>query len=104
MTNQIASLTEILDRYRDAGAGQPPHSVDDDYDHVARHASPEELREGVAASDWSRIAGELHAIGQGHVHTAGIAVFLRHPGFPVDIRHNAKIGRELLAAWATRKS
>jgi acyl-CoA synthetase (AMP-forming)/AMP-acid ligase II len=26
---------------------------------------------------------------------------LFHPGFPVDIRHNAKIGRETLAAWAT---
>ena len=26
--------------------------------------------------------------------------FLVHPGFPVDIRHNAKIGREKLAIWA----
>ena len=26
-----------------------------------------------------------------------------HPGFPVDIRHNAKIGREKLSAWAARK-
>ena len=25
---------------------------------------------------------------------------MRHPGFPVLIRHNAKIGREKLAAWA----
>jgi hypothetical protein len=25
---------------------------------------------------------------------------LRHPGFPVDIRHNAKIFREKLAIWA----
>ena len=25
---------------------------------------------------------------------------LFHPGFPVDIRHNAKIGREKLAKWA----
>lgn len=28
---------------------------------------------------------------------------LFHPGFPVDIRHNAKIGREALAAWATEQ-
>ena len=35
------------------------------------------------------------------VHTAKIHHFLRHPGFPVDIRHNAKIGREKLALWAT---
>jgi hypothetical protein len=25
---------------------------------------------------------------------------LMHPAFPVDIRHNAKIGREKLAVWA----
>jgi len=36
------------------------------------------------------------------VHTAKVRAFLRHPGFPVDIRHNAKIGREKLATWATR--
>jgi len=35
-----------------------------------------------------------------HPHTAGISYFLRHPGFPVDVRHNAKIGREKLADWA----
>ena len=29
--------------------------------------------------------------------------FLFHPSFPVDIRHNAKIFREKLAVWATRK-
>jgi hypothetical protein len=37
---------------------------------------------------------------QGHAHTAGIERFLCHPAFPVDIRHNAKIGREKLAVWA----
>jgi acyl-CoA synthetase (AMP-forming)/AMP-acid ligase II len=62
-----------------------------------------ELREGVASQDWPRIRDELRALGQGHVHTAGIDAFLRHPGFPVDIRHNAKIGREKLAAWAARR-
>ena len=30
----------------------------------------------------------------------GITRFLVHPAFPVDIRHNAKIGREILAVWA----
>jgi hypothetical protein len=35
-----------------------------------------------------------------HPRTAGITYFLPHPGFPVDIRHNAKIGREKLAVWA----
>ena len=28
---------------------------------------------------------------------------LYHPGFPVDIRHNAKIRREELAVWAARE-
>ena len=36
-----------------------------------------------------------------HAHTARIEHFLPHPAFPVDIRHNAKIGREKLAVWAT---
>jgi len=46
------------------------------------------------------IEAELRHIGEGFVHTAKVQHFLRHPGFPVDIRHNAKIGREKLAAWA----
>lgn len=43
---------------------------------------------------------ELQALAQTTGHTVGIADFLVHPGFPVDIRHNAKIGREKLAVWA----
>ena len=62
-----------------------------------------ELRPGVDAAQWPRIEQALRDIGRGHVHTAGIDRFLRHPGFPVDIRHNAKIGREALAAWAATK-
>ena len=62
-----------------------------------------ELREGVPAGEWPGIQAELRALGQGHVHTAGIQAFLQHPGFPVDIRHNAKIGREKLAAWAAQR-
>ncbi|MFF2083153.1 fatty acid CoA ligase family protein [Nocardia sp. NPDC058176] len=34
---------------------------------------------------------------------APIVDFPIHPGFPVDIRHNAKIGREELARWATKQ-
>jgi len=43
---------------------------------------------------------QLKMIGAKHEHTKGIKYFLIHPGFPVDIRHNAKIGREELAVWA----
>jgi acyl-CoA synthetase (AMP-forming)/AMP-acid ligase II len=47
-----------------------------------------------------RIEQDLRAIAARHPHLAAIDTFLFHPGFPVDIRHNAKIGREKLAAWA----
>jgi acyl-CoA synthetase (AMP-forming)/AMP-acid ligase II len=43
---------------------------------------------------------ELRALAARHKITAGIQTFLVHPAFPVDIRHNAKIGREKLATWA----
>jgi olefin beta-lactone synthetase len=62
-----------------------------------------ELAPGVARGEQPRIAGELRHLAEGHVHTAAIDTFLFHPRFPVDIRHNAKIGREKLAAWAARR-
>ncbi|WDJ06411.1 olefin beta-lactone synthetase [Xanthomonas campestris] len=62
-----------------------------------------ELQPGVAASAFAEVETALRALGAAHPHTAGIARFLRHSGFPVDIRHNAKIGREKLAIWATQQ-
>lgn len=63
-----------------------------------------ELREGVDAREWTRIERELRLLADGQVHTAQVEAFLRHPKpFPVDIRHNAKIGREKLAAWAEKQ-
>lgn len=59
-----------------------------------------ELAPGTDAGQWTRIEAGLRALGARHPHTAAVATFLRHPKFPVDIRHNAKIGRERLAAWA----
>jgi len=59
-----------------------------------------ELAHGIDASEWPRIERELRWIASAHAHTSGIDTFLRHPKFPVDIRHNAKIGREKLAVWA----
>lgn len=50
-------------------------------------------------SDQHLIA-DLTAMARTHRHTQHIETFLIHPGFPVDIRHNAKIGREQLAVWA----
>ena len=62
-----------------------------------------ELRDGVRRDQRARIAAELSHLGEGFVHTAKVQTFLFHPRFPVDIRHNAKIGRENLAAWAARQ-
>ncbi|PJA11486.1 MAG: peptide synthase [Elusimicrobia bacterium CG_4_10_14_0_2_um_filter_56_8] len=46
---------------------------------------------------------ELLALGAAHEHTKNIKTILYHPGFPVDIRHNAKISREKLALWAQER-
>jgi len=62
-----------------------------------------ELADGIDAREWPRIERELRAIGSHHAHIAGVDTFLRHPKFPVDIRHNAKIGREKLAVWAASR-
>ena len=62
-----------------------------------------ELHPGIARSECARIADELRHLGEGHVHTAHVERFAFHPAFPVDIRHNAKIGREKLAVWAARE-
>ncbi len=62
-----------------------------------------ELAEGVAAREWPRIERELRTLGATRPHTARIARFARHPRFPVDIRHNAKIGREKLAVWVQQR-
>jgi acyl-CoA synthetase (AMP-forming)/AMP-acid ligase II len=46
---------------------------------------------------------ELLSLGQAYEHTRRIRRFLFHPSLPVDIRHNAKINRELLAVWAAER-
>jgi olefin beta-lactone synthetase len=47
-----------------------------------------------------RIATELLAMAKASDVTEHIETVLFHPGLPVDVRHNAKIDREALAAWA----
>ena len=47
------------------------------------------------------VRSELLALGAAHAHTRGIREILFHDSFPVDVRHNSKIFREKLAAWAT---
>ncbi len=50
-----------------------------------------------------KLIKELQSLAQDHSITKSIQRFLIHPGFPVDIRHNAKIFREKLALWAQDK-
>jgi acyl-CoA synthetase (AMP-forming)/AMP-acid ligase II len=56
-------------------------------------------KEASALSD-EELRRELLALGARHPQTSAIKTILFHPGFPVDIRHNAKIYREKLAVWA----
>ncbi|RIK76783.1 MAG: peptide synthase [Planctomycetota bacterium] len=49
------------------------------------------------------IRAELLQLAASFEHTRAIRDVLFHPSFPVDVRHNAKIGREALARWAAGK-
>lgn len=62
-----------------------------------------ELQPGVKRRERAAIVEGLRDYGRRHVHTARVQQFLFHRRFPVDIRHNAKIGREQLAAWAAKR-
>lgn len=47
---------------------------------------------------------EVRHLLQGNPETAGIEQVRVHRSFPVDIRHNAKIRREVLAVWEKKRS
>jgi acyl-coenzyme A synthetase/AMP-(fatty) acid ligase len=61
-----------------------------------------ELTKDSKKVEFSQVRSELIALGSEFPHTAEIQDFLLHPGFPVDVRHNAKIFREQLAQWAAQ--
>ena len=50
------------------------------------------------------LAAELRAVGVGDPVTAAIRRFYFHQSFPVDARHNAKIFRDRLGAWAVAQT
>ena len=50
-----------------------------------------------------RIQTDLLQLGRNHAVSRSVKQILFHKSFPVDIRHNAKIGREKLAAWAAKQ-
>jgi acyl-coenzyme A synthetase/AMP-(fatty) acid ligase len=62
-----------------------------------------ELEPGVGSREHQRIRSELLELGASFDHTRDIQEVLFHPSFPVDIRHNAKIGRSALAEWAATR-
>ncbi|MBT8061458.1 MAG: AMP-binding protein [Gammaproteobacteria bacterium] len=62
-----------------------------------------ETRQEIDAHRRERIQTDLLQLAGGHSRFKVIENVLFHPGFPVDIRHNAKIGREQLAKWAAKK-
>jgi acyl-CoA synthetase (AMP-forming)/AMP-acid ligase II len=64
-------------------------------------ALPGEAPRGEAAT--RAFLSELRALGRSAHASSDIELFLFHPGFPVDVRHNAKIDREELARWARRQ-
>ncbi len=53
--------------------------------------------------DMERVHYDLLQLGQAFPLTRSVRTVLFHPGFPVDSRHNSKIHREELAAWALQK-
>lgn len=62
-----------------------------------------ELEPDIAREQHERIREELIVLARRHAHTREIQRVLFYPRFPVDIRHNAKIGREFLQAWASAR-
>ncbi|TWI77233.1 acyl-CoA synthetase (AMP-forming)/AMP-acid ligase II [Desulfobotulus alkaliphilus] len=57
----------------------------------------------ISREEKSELQSELLQLAGAFDHTSGIRHLLFHRDFPVDIRHNAKIHRESLAAWAEKK-
>ena len=54
--------------------------------------------------DRRQLRDELLQLGAQNSLTADISRILFHRSLPVDTRHNVKINRELLAAWAARQA
>ncbi|HVI00916.1 MAG TPA: fatty acid CoA ligase family protein [Enhygromyxa sp.] len=64
-----------------------------------------ELEPGTVRA-WAEIEAELRSLAADHPGLDRIRHYLRYDrrgGFPVDIRHNAKIGREQLREWAEER-
>jgi acyl-CoA synthetase (AMP-forming)/AMP-acid ligase II len=69
----------------------------------AGHKLPVVLVEKNLKTSEKQLLAELNEMAGNHDLTKNINHFLVHPGFPVDIRHNAKIFREKLVPWAAKR-
>jgi acyl-coenzyme A synthetase/AMP-(fatty) acid ligase len=69
-----------------------PNALEGHQDSLGRR-----ITRGAALRD---VAAELESQALNAGLAGKIRRFLRHDGFPVDVRHNSKINREALAAWA----
>ena len=56
-----------------------------------------------SASRTEELIGKMRNLAKTSPLTQDVELFLVHPSFPVDIRHNAKIFREKLAVWAQKE-
>ena len=62
-----------------------------------------ELEQSLSPAEQQQLFTELQALADKQPLTRGIRHFMLHPGFPMDVRHNAKIFREQLAVWAQKQ-
>jgi len=65
---------------------------------------PQPGRFPATADEVTRFRDELLQLGAASPVTAAITTVLFHRAFPVDVRHNVKISRDKLAAWASRQN
>ncbi|MFV2216042.1 fatty acid CoA ligase family protein [Actinomadura sp. LOL_016] len=76
------------------GVGRPPHR---------RPVLVVEPEPGTRRAQRARIRADALALAERRPGTAAIRTVLFHYRFPVDVRHDTKIRRDELAAWATRR-
>jgi olefin beta-lactone synthetase len=85
--------------YRSALVGIGPRGTQSPA--IVAEPLPGKMPHGKAATQ--RLIAELRDLAKSTPHTASIEHILVRKSLPVDVRHNVKINRELLAAWATKK-
>jgi len=70
---------------------------------LAGNSSRARQRQSDAIESWYDVEPRLETLFYAEQGYIPLAAILFHPRLPVDVRHNAKINRELLAAWAAEK-